>query len=376
MIKTVKFLGIIVLIAIIGLSTVVCGGNTDANVNNNDNNSSVPVITSPIFNTIEEMRTWLSNQPANGSYIVRLNIDNIADFTNLRMVLINANNKYVNLDLSDSLITSIPENAFSSCTTLTGITIPNTVDSIGYNSFSGCTRFTAINVGSASILYSSQDGVLYNKNKTTLILYPQGRIGAFTIPDNVISIDNNAFRECVRLESLTIGKSVTSIGIFNFYGCIGLTSINVDTSNTNYSSQEGVMYNKNKTILIRYPPGKTGVFNILNNITDIEIFAFFYCTCITSVTIPDSVISIDRETFRDCTNLTSVTIGNGVTSIENGTFGSCTNLIRVTFTTGSNIPDASFEDYAFPGDLKIAYATGKDGTYTREVNGSIWTKQP
>jgi len=197
----------------------------------------------------------------------------------------------------------------------------------------------AINVGSGNTVYSSQDGVLYNKAKTTLILYPRRKTGTFTIPDSVTSIENSAFSNCEFL-----------------------TAINVGSGNTAYSSQDGVLYNKAKTTLILYPAGKPG----------------------SAFTIPAGVTSIEDIAFSVC-SLTSVTIPASVTSIGNGAFSHCYSLTSVTFTTGSNISDSNFGYGAFPegewgwgggNSLKNAYlaANPKAGTYTRAANGDVWTK--
>jgi len=254
--KTIKLFGIIALVAVIGFSMAACsdnsgdgdgsnngvgdnssGGNGNANSNGNGGNiggGDIVITTPPTFNTVEEMRTWLLNQPANGSYIIKLNIDNIDDFTKLRMVLINADNKYINLDLSGGFITSIPENAFISCATLTGITIPNTVTSIVGSAFSGCYNLNAINVSAANIAYSSTDGVLYNKNKTTLVAYPSVK-DSYTIPNNVISIDRYAFDGCAGLISVNIPASVNYIGSYAFNGCTNLISVTFATG-SNFST--------------------------------------------------------------------------------------------------------------------------------------------
>ena len=119
---------------------------------------------------------------------------------------------------------------------------------------------------------------------------------------------------------------------------------------------------------------------IPNSVTNIGGAAFQTCTGLTSVNIPDSVTSIGEIAFRYCTGLTNIIIPNSVTSIGRGAFSDCGSLTSVTFASGSNIPDANFEGFAFPegehenGDtLKTAYSTGKAGTYTR--NGSTWAKQ-
>ena len=114
--------------------------------------------------------------------------------------------------------------------------------------------------------------------------------------------------------SVTIPDSVTSIGRWAFYDCSSLTSINVDKNNKNYSSSDGVLYNKNLTELVCCPGGKTSV-TIPDSVTSIGDGAFSGCRNLTSVTIPDSVTSIGDGAFSECRNLTSVTIPDSVTEI-------------------------------------------------------------
>ena len=219
-------------------------------------------------------------------------------------------------------VTSIGYGTFEDCTGLTSITIPNSVTSIGYAAFRGCTRLASVNVASGNNYYSDNNGVLFNKKKTELIRYPEGKsqtsyaipnsvtsigdeafwccdgLTSITIPNSVTSIGDHAFWGCTGLTSITIPNSVTSIevgafGVEAFDGCSNLTSINVASGNNYYSGINGVLFNKKKTELIRCPEGKSQ----------------------TSYTIPDSVTSIEKSAFYNCTGLTSITIPNSVTSI-------------------------------------------------------------
>jgi len=252
-------------------------------------------------------------------------------------------------------VTSIGFYAFSGCTSLTSVSIPSGVTSIGGQAFVNCTSLTAITVDAGNTAYSSEDGVVYNKAKTTIVMYPAGKPGAFTIPSTVTSIEVQAFLSCTKLTSVTIGSGVTSIGGMAFSLCTSLTAITVDTGNTAYSSDSGVLYNKAKTTLMQYPQAKMG----------------------STFTIPDGVTSIGDYALLGCTSLTSVTISNTVTSIGRQTFSSCSSLTSVRFEkAGTTLGTDAFIDSGNTASLQTAYTTGGVGTYTRpNTTSSTWTKK-
>lgn len=129
-------------------------------------------------------------------------------------------------------VISIGNFAFGSCTGLKSITIPSSVTSIENNIFQDCTGLTNITVDSSNPSFCSESGVLFNKDKTTLIYCPRRKTGSYTIPDGVTAIGDYAFYYCSGLTSVTIPSSVTSIGGSAFQHCTGLTSITIPNSVT------------------------------------------------------------------------------------------------------------------------------------------------
>jgi len=122
-------------------------------------------------------------------------------------------------------VTSIGTYAFYNCSGLTSVTIPSSVTSIVISAFTNCTGVTAIDVDNANPSYSSENGVLFDKGKKTLICFPAGKSGSYAIPNSVITIANYSFYDCTGLTSVTIPRSVTKIGNYAFYDCTGLTSV-------------------------------------------------------------------------------------------------------------------------------------------------------
>ena len=229
-------------------------------------------------------------------------------------------------------VTSIANHTFEGCIRLASLTIGNSVSSISSTAFEGCTGLTSIYVTADNANFSSENGVMFNKAKTTLIWYPAGKPEtSYTIPNSVTSIEAEAFKGSTGLESVTIGNSVISIASTAFEGCTDLTSINVAADNTNYSSENGVLFDKAKTTLIQYPIGnQRESYTIPNSVTIIENSAFADCTGLTEVIIPNSVTTIGWCAFLGCTGLTEVIIPNSVTIIENRMFFGCTGLTSVT----------------------------------------------
>jgi len=313
--------------AVIGVSELTAGGfdastpgNKSVTITYNGKSASFTVTVNPaapVFTSIAAFGYWLSAQAENtaaATYRAKLNVNDLGGVIwtdgSVANVLDTNRTKYVNLDLSGSTITSIGQNAFAYCTSLTGVTIPNSVTSIEYYAFSDCTSLVAINLDSGNANYIFEQGVLYNKNKTLLHTYPAGKAETtFAIPNSVTSIGDGAFSGCTSLASVTIPDSVTSIGNFAFSNCTSLASVTIP-----------------------------------NSVTSIGNSAFSGCTSLASVTIPDSVTSIGYSAFSNCTSLTSVIIPDSVTSIEHYAFENCTSL-NITWYYNPALTAYTFREY-------------------------------
>ena len=297
----------------------------------------------------------------------------------------------------ESGVTAIGDDAFLSCTNLASVTIPATVTSIGQWAFNGCSSLTAFNVAEENTNYSSADGVLFNKAKTTLIKYPAGNTAtSYTIPATVTTVGNEAFLSCTKLTSVTIPASVTSIGTFAFDGCTNLASVsfaaNTPLRNTNIGTDAFQDCTKLKTLKIS---GTGAMPNYANNqpwislkdqittvtiesgVTAIGVSAFASCANLASVTIPASVTSIGQWAFYECSKLTTVTfdgtselttISDGafkkcaftsftipanVTTIGNEAFNDCTNLASISFAANTQLKSTNIGNNAFLGCTKL-----------------------
>lgn len=206
-------------------------------------------------------------------------------------------------------VTSIGDGAFEYCENLISMTIPESVINIGEYAFRGCAGLTSISVSKENPIFVSIDGIMFDKDMTTLLLYPAASKNAYySIPDSVTNIGSGAFFDCSGLTSVIIPDSVTSIGVDAFNNCTGLTSVTVPDS-----------------------------------VTSLGKWAFSRCSGLTSVVISNNVKKIQRSTFYGCTGLKTITIPNSVTSLGKWAFVGCTGLTKIT------IPDSviSIDEYAF-----------------------------
>ena len=284
-------------------------------------------------------------------------------------------------------VTTIGSSAFSSCTSLTSITIPDSVTKIGSSAFYNCTGLTSISIGAgvttlernllgncpklSRITVSADNSalcaisnVLFNKDRTELLLYPQAKTGSsYTVSGSTKIIAPYAFAGC-SLTSVTFYNNVTTVGDYAFSDCSKLTSVTFYYGATTVGNS--AFRNCSSLTTLTLP----------TSLTTLGDYAFYGCASLTSATIPSMVTSLGQSVFANCTSLTRVTIPDGVTAIGVSAFSGCTKLKNVNIAdsvtaigasafsgcaslTNVKFPGrlASIGNYAFSGCSNLATAT-------------------
>lgn len=294
--------------------------------------------------------------------------------------------------INGKTVTALGETIFSSNKVVQRVYIPATVGEINQYSFYGCNELSSIVVDPDSKLLSTQNGVLFNYEKTTLIKYPPAKSDKeYIMPDSVVEVYGFAFDECrglaniilspntekiaayafgfcVGLNEIFIPQKVSDIEDSAFINCINLENIVVDKNNISYSDEDGILFDKSRTLLHTYPQGKkNSQYIIPDTVNDIGSHAFFACSNLKSLTIPDSVNHISScsilatslqeivipgsvkiigsQSFEHSSKLQSVVIKNGTEIIGTDAFYGCDNLTSVTLPdTIESIGLAAFDD--------------------------------
>ena len=254
-------------------------------------------------------------------------------------------------------VTSIEYRAFANCTNINTIVAPKGLVTIGVEAFLNCTNLSKITLNEGvKTIEANAFGLCESLEELKL-------------PSTVETIGLTAFQGCVELTKIDIPSNTTSIESSAFSRCLKLASINVDSANNSYTNynNDGVLYTKDMTTIVRYPQAKVGTeYTISNNTTKIDYQAFEQCNNLTTVEIPDTVTFIDAFAFARSKNLQQITIPEGITELSYFIFSECSSLKEV------NLPDTlkeisrstfdgctSLEEIVIPGNVtKIDDFTG------------------
>lgn len=267
------------------------------------------------------------------------------------------------LTLPDT-ITTIEDSAFYGCSVLTTLQIPDTVTSLGNGTLEACTALTDVQL--PETLETLPTGTFYGCTALETVALPASlttigqesfyqctALKAIDFPEQLQTIETYAFEGCSALETVEIPASCTTIGDFVFEGCSALQEILVADDNPNYQDQDGVLFDADGSVLIKYPDSHkqvdyvvpdgctrlenwsfTGAASLksidIKNITELGEDVFFYCQSLQSITIPESITELPNNTFAYCTELISVTLPSKLTSIGDFCFYTCVRLPEIT----------------------------------------------
>ena len=289
-----------------------------------------------------------------GKPVATIDRDAFANVTNLTSVIIPTN------------VTAIYDSAFSGCTGLATVYLSANLTTLYAGVFGYCTGLTNITVSPDNPVFSSTNGILYDKAGTTLVQFPGGIGGSIAIAEGVTRIASDAFSGSTAMTDIIFPETLTEIGSWAFSDCNGLTNvmlpaslsnlasgvfgrcanlktIGVAESNAAYSSSNGILFNKSQTMLVQYPGGLEGGYAVPASITNISPSAFAGCAGLTAVTISSNVAAIGSYAFSGCTGLTAMTLPGSIPTIAGGTFYDCTGLTNVFLPAGiTNIGSGAF----------------------------------
>lgn len=257
--------------------------------------------------------------------------------------------------INDRNVVSISYEAFYGCNNLTDITLGASLVHIGNFAFSYCQNLENIHIDENNSYFSSENGILFNKEKTTLIQYPLGKTEhKYTVPDSITNIGCNAFSYHQNIKEITLSNNTAVVDSSSFNRCTALTAINVPDINQNFCDENGVLFDKNKTTLIQFPIGKSDAeYKIPDSVTKINSNAFWDCSALTNVITSENLTSIGNNAFRECCNLKEIIIPKDVESIGDYSFYNCTKLEKIFWNA------KCVSDFEYNND--IFYNAGHDG---------------
>ena len=213
-------------------------------------------------------------------------------------------------------VVRIADNAFSGRTYLSAVYFPSSIRSVGYDAFVSCRNLTEVHISDlAAWCAISFEGYALNCSANPLcyahhLYIDYILVETLDIPEGVASIGEYAFFECTDITSVHIPSTVGDIGDFAFTNCSQLTTITVDAANSNYSSADGVLYNKDLSAILTVPAGKQGVFVVPESVTTIGEASFLSCSQLSAIHFPNSIDTIESKAFEACSGLQGVYISD------------------------------------------------------------------
>ncbi len=260
-----------------------------------------------------------------------------------------------------SSVTNIGAFAFVFCARLSTVTMGQNLVRIGAEAFRQCGSLTGISLPES--VASLEEGAFWACSSLTNA----------TLGNSLTNIGDNAFWVCPGLTNLTIPASVVGIGQGAFGYCANLTAINVNPVNNAFSSLDGVLFNKTHTTLMACPAAIGRNYEMPEGVNRIEGSAFAGCGSLTNISIPNSVTAIGNYAFYGCTSLPSAVIGNGLTRISSGAFGDCTGLTSIYFQ--GNAPTTMGDVFSGSDNATVYYLPGTAGWGPTFADGStaLWT---
>lgn len=243
--------------------------------------------------------------------------------------------------IGDFPVASLSLDIFSYSDTVKKVIIPSAVEEINSNMYN--TTVESIEVSGDSKNYSSENGVLFNKDKSVLVCYPGSKSGDYVIPDTVKTVEENAFCGCPNLKSLTVSKNVKDFDGYCLSECVNLTEFKLSGGSEFYSVKDGVLYNKSGDELVLYPSGKSGDFKIPDTVKSVGAYSFAFNDKIKRAELSSELEDIGECAFANCNSLSEVKFGGKVKTIGNGAFSNCGSLAKAELPASVS----SLGDYAF-----------------------------
>ena len=303
------------------------------------------------------------------------------------------------LELPEGL-TDIGERAFEYCG-FDEICIPAGVTNIGLGAFLDCENLAWIEVAPGNPSYASDNGLLFSRDRKTIVCVPGTKSGSYAIPSGTTRIAPATFASCYGLTSVKIPDSVEAIGRYAFYGCAlstvslpasvvdiepgafvcatdvdvpTLTAVKVDPANPVFASDNGVLFTKDRKTLLCVPDKRSEAYAIPSGVTRIADCALMWCRDLPAVTIPSSVSEIGSSAFCGCEAITEIGIPDGVRDIGDDTFLECLALASVTLPdTVTNIGSWAFDACFSLENLVIPAGVASIGTEAFRVCTNLTT---